>query len=123
MPARIVIVHDDAALVLPLLARFGSEAVAFQNPITALTILRNVRTIEVLICRLQFTNQQPIGVSLARMILMARPALRIVFTGRPDYRHHVQGLGEFVPEPVTSAHVAVMVEWLSRDNTPIVISN
>jgi two-component SAPR family response regulator len=123
MPARIVIVHDDAALTLPLLERFAPDAVAFQNPVTALTMLQHIRTVEVLVCRLQFTNQQPIGVSLARLIRRVRPALRVVFTGDPHYREHVQDLGEFVPEPVTSAYVAMMVEWLSQDNAPMVTSN
>jgi hypothetical protein len=49
--------------------------------------------------------------------------LRVVFTGDPHYREHVQDLGEFVPEPVTSAYVAMMVEWLSQDNAPMVTSN
>jgi hypothetical protein len=123
MPARIVIVHDDKALTLPLLGRFAPDAVAFQNPMTALTMLQHVRTIEVLICRLQFANQQPIGLSLARMVLRARPAVRVIFTGDPDYRDQVRGLGEFVPEPVTPAYVAMMVEWLSKDRAPLVTSN
>ena len=123
MPARIVMVHDDATLTIPLLERFGSDAVAYQNPITALTMLQHVRTIEVLICRLQFSNQQPIGLSLARVIRKARPALRVIFTGAPNYADHVQGLGEFIPEAVTAPYVAMLVEWLSMGNRPAVISN
>jgi hypothetical protein len=78
----------------------------------ALTILEHARTVEFLICRLQFGDRQPIGLSLARVVRKVRPDVRIIFTGDPDYRSHVRGLGEFVPEPVAPAYVAMIVEWL-----------
>jgi hypothetical protein len=55
-----------------------------------------------------------------RLIRRARPALQVVFTGDPHHSDYVQGLGEFVPEPITPAYVAMMVESLSLDNAPTV---
>jgi ActR/RegA family two-component response regulator len=113
MPARIVIVHDDAPFARQLVEKFPRDAMVFQNPVTALTMLAHVRTIEFLICRLQFADRQPVGLSLARLARQRRPEVRVVFTGDPDHRHLVHGLGEFVPEPVAPAHVAMILEWLA----------
>jgi ActR/RegA family two-component response regulator len=113
MPARIVIVHDDTAFTQGLMERFGRDAALFTDPIKALAVLEQARAIEFLICRIQFADRQPVGLSLARVVRKVRPDVRVIFTGDPDYRYHARGLGEFVPEPVAAAYVAMIVEWLT----------
>jgi hypothetical protein len=115
MPARIVIVHDDPAFTGPLLESLLPDAVLLVDPVKALAALENAETIEFLICRLQFEDLQPLGLSLARIVRDARPDVRIIFTGSPAHRHLARGLGEFVPEPVAPGYVRMMVEWMATE--------
>ena len=115
MPARIVIVHDDPAFTGPLMTSLGADTVLFIDPLKALKTLENARTVEFLICRLQFEDRQPLGLSLARVVRDVRPDVRVIFTGHPDYRHVARGLGEFAPEPIAPAYVATIVEWLEAE--------
>lgn len=117
MPARIVIVHDDPALTGPLVKSLGPDTVLFTDPMQGLAVLKGARTVEFLICRVQFEDRQPLGLSLARVVRHVRPDVRIIFTGEPDHRHLVRGLGEFVPEPVAPAYVAMIVEWLIEERS------
>jgi CheY-like chemotaxis protein len=119
MPARIVIVHDDPAFTGLLADRLGglADTAWFVDPINALVILQHARTVEFLICRLQFADRQPIGLSLARVLRKVRPDVRVIFTGEMEYRHHTRGLGEFIPEPVAPAYVAMIVEWLADERS------
>jgi hypothetical protein len=113
MPARFVVVHDDAVFTNALADYLDHTDTAwFIDPIKALVILEHARTVEFLICRLQFADRQPIGLSLARVVRKVRPEVRVIFTGDLEYRHHARGLGEFVPEPVAPAYVAMIIEWL-----------
>jgi hypothetical protein len=114
MPAPIVLVHDDTAFADALIERFKRRIRWFTDPVEALTALEIARTITFLITRLQFGDRQPIGLSLARLARAARPQVRVVFTGSSDHRQHAVGIGEFIPEPVKPAHVAMIIEWLDE---------
>jgi hypothetical protein len=113
MPARIVVMHDDLEFAAALAESFGPAVVWFGDPVRALEALEAARSIAFLITRLQFTDSQPVGLSLARLAMAARPDVRIVFTGLPEHRDYARGLGEFIPEPVNATHVGMVIEWLT----------
>jgi ActR/RegA family two-component response regulator len=112
MPARVVVVHDDTMFADALAEKLAPDVAWFADPIKALAALRAARTIMFLITRVQFKNQQPPGLSLARLTRAARPDVRVIFTGRPEHVAYARGLGEFIREPADAAHVAMIVEWL-----------
>ncbi len=112
MPARIVVVHDDPAFMTALGAKFGAEIATFTDPIRALMALEKAASVAFLVTRLQFTSSQPLGLSLARVTRAARPDVRVIFTGKPGHEDYARGLGEFIPEPVDAAHVAIIIEWM-----------
>jgi hypothetical protein len=114
MPARIVVVHDDPEFTDALVEKLGKDVAWFTDPVRALMALESVRTVEFLITRLQFTDSQPVGLSLARLAKTARPDVRVVFTGVPQHKDYAHGLGEFIAEPVNATHVGMVVEWLSQ---------
>jgi hypothetical protein len=115
MPARIVIVHDDPVFAQGLIEKLGADHVAwFTNPVQALKVLEQARTVEFLISRIQFANRQPLGLSLARVLRGVRPDVRVIFTGDESHRQYVRGWGEFVPEPVEAVFVGMIIEWLSE---------
>jgi hypothetical protein len=113
MPARIVVVHDDPVFTDSLAEKLGPDVAWFTDPIKALTALESAKSIAFLITRLQFSDRQPVGLSLARLARVTRPDVRIVFTGDPEFRHHSWGLGEFIPEPTNAGHVGMVIEWLA----------
>jgi hypothetical protein len=88
------------------------------DPVRALTALERAKTIAFLVTRLQSTDRQPVGLSLARLARTARPDVRVVFTGMRGHEEYARGLGEFIPEQVEAAHVGIVIEWLTegRDN-------
>jgi CelD/BcsL family acetyltransferase involved in cellulose biosynthesis len=112
MPARVVVVHDDTVFTDALAEKLAPDVTSFADPIKALAALRGAKTIMFLITRVQFRNQQPLGLSLARLTRAARPDVRVIFTGRPEHMAYTRGLGEFIREPADVAHVAMIVEWL-----------
>jgi hypothetical protein len=114
MPARIVVVHDDASFTAAVLEKLGPNVAWFTDPTVALTALETARKITFLITRLQFADGQPIGLSLARLARAAKPDVRVVFTGKPQHRGFARGLGEFIPEPVEATHLAMVIEWLAE---------
>src|ERR1700729_3702285 len=109
MPARFVVVHDDPEFTDALVEKLGKDVAWFTDPVKALIALESASTVEFLITRLQFTDSQPVGLSLARLARAARPDVRVVFTGLPRHRRFARGLGEFIPEPVEAAHVGMVV--------------
>ena len=113
MPARFVVVHDDPVFTDALVEKLGKDVAWFTDPVRALSALESARTVEFLITRLQFTDAQPVGLSLARLARAARPEVRVVFTGQTRHRDYARGLGEFIAEPVNATHVGMVIEWLS----------
>jgi ActR/RegA family two-component response regulator len=118
MPARFVVVHDDAEFTHTLVTRLGPETARYTDPVKALKALETAKTVAFLVTRLQFGDRQPLGLSLARLARAARPDVRVIFTGAPEHRNYARGLGEFVPEPVNATHVGMVIEWLSEVGDP-----
>ena len=114
MPARIVVVHDDSDFINALAAKLGPGVAWFNDPVRALGALETAENLAFLVTRVQFADLQPVGLSLARVARAARPGVRVIFTGEPDHEDFARGLGAFVPEPVTAANVAMIVEWLDE---------
>jgi|tagenome__1003787_1003787.scaffolds.fasta_scaffold20544131_1 DNA-binding NtrC family response regulator len=112
MPARIVVAHDELEFLEPLttaLKQTGHDVAAFTDSMDALKALETAQTIEVLITRVQFSANQPNGLSLARMALVKRPGIQVIFTARPEF---AEGLGVFMPMPVSVPDIVDCVERL-----------
>jgi ActR/RegA family two-component response regulator len=112
MPARVVVVHDDPVFTDALAQKLKPDVAWFADPMKALAALEAAKNVMFLVTRVQFANQQPLGLSLARLTRAARPDVRVIFTGLPDHVAYARGLGEFIQEPADATHVAMIVEWL-----------
>ena len=103
MPARIVLVHDDPTFtqsVVEALKTIGHDVVVFDDVLVAWEALREASTIEILVTRVQFGPGRPHGIALAQWARASRPRLRVLFTARPEYAPHAEGIGVFLPMPV-----------------------
>lgn len=121
MQTRIVLVHDDdnfrTSVTLTLEAA-GYDVMAFAGTMEAIGALEADEDIALLITRVQFPEGAPNGVSLARMARMKKPGIRILFTARGENRDHTEGVGEFLPVPVTGPEiVATVMRLLAKDTT------
>jgi|HubBroStandDraft_1064217.scaffolds.fasta_scaffold107735_2 hypothetical protein len=112
MPARFVLVHDDLPFTSAMMKKLGSDLAWFEDPMRALRALESAKSIEFLVTRLQFTNGQPLGLSLARLARTARPDVRVIFTGAIEHKDYARGLGEFITEPVEAVHIGMIIEWM-----------
>jgi DNA-binding NtrC family response regulator len=100
MPARIVIVHDDASVLHPLaqaLEAAGLGVAAFDNVFAAWHALGRAATVEVLITRTRFGPSSPQGLALTVRARKRRPGLKVLFIGPPRSRTAFSRIGEFVP--------------------------
>src|ERR1700690_3321058 len=114
MPARIVIVHDEAEYagrVADSLREAGHDVASFLDPLDALNGLETADRVEVLVTRVTFGEGKQNGISLARMARRARPGLRVLFTGPPEFERYTEGLGELLPAPL---HGSDLVEAVTR---------
>jgi ActR/RegA family two-component response regulator len=114
MPARFVLVHDDPVFTNALMKKLGSDLAWFDDPMQALKALESAKSIQFLVTRLQFTDRQPLGLSLARLARTARPDVRVILTGDSTHRDFARGLGEFIPEPVDAVHIGMIIEWMTE---------
>jgi len=115
MPARIVIVHDEPDFADPLTAALklaGHDVAMFMDPAVGWDALDAARRVELLITRINFSPGKPNGISLARMARYKRPSIRVVFTARPEFAQHADGLGEFLSMPVNVPDIVQVVERL-----------
>ena len=100
MPARVVIVHDDASVLHPLaqaLEAVGLGVAAFDNVFAAWHALGRAATVEVLITRTRFGGSSPQGLALMARTRKRRPGVRVLFIGPPRSRTAYSRIGEFVP--------------------------
>ena len=79
---------------------------------SATAALHTAERIEVLITRIVFAVGQPHGVALARMALMKRPGVKVLFVAQPEFIAHTEGVGEFLPIWAGPADVVAAVERL-----------
>jgi DNA-binding NtrC family response regulator len=115
MPARIVIVHDEPGFTERIAAALrgnGHDVASFVDPIEALDALQDAQRIEVLVTRLSFPDGRSNGVSLALMARARRSDIKVLFAGAEENRAHAEGLGEFLPLPVTAPSVVAAVKRL-----------
>lgn len=114
MPARIVVVHDAQDFVEAVvggLREAGIDAIGCNTSMTALTLLEQAQRIELLVTRVDFP-EPPHGVSLALMVQDRRPGTRVLFTAPERFRADTDGIGAFLPLPVTPEQVAAAARRL-----------
>jgi DNA-binding NtrC family response regulator len=102
VPARIVLVHEDAQFVEKIssgLTLAGYHVATFTDSMDALAALEDSKTAELLISGVRFGLGRPNGVSLARMARLKRPKIKILFTDPPEFAEHTEGVGDFMPLP------------------------
>jgi DNA-binding NtrC family response regulator len=112
MPARIVVVHDDPSFREPLLASLkadGHDVVAYEDSLAAWGALESAQRAEVLVTRVDFGQGKPHGVALALSARLKVPNLRVLFVARPRFRKDIEGIGVFLPLPVSVPEVAEAV--------------
>lgn len=83
----------------------------------ALEALEAAQRIELLITRAAFPEGTPHGVALARMARVRKPGIRVLFVARPENREHTEGVGEFLPLPMTASEIAATAKHMLADDT------
>jgi DNA-binding NtrC family response regulator len=108
MSARVVVVHADpdflSAAVAALRAA-GFHTAAFVEFTGALDTLKSAQRIQVLVTSIRLQGGTPNGVALTRMAWVRRPDIRVLFADKPDLAPLAEGMGEFLPIPVTTLEV------------------
>jgi DNA-binding NtrC family response regulator len=105
MPAQIVVVLREHALAdrtAEALTEAGYETLAIRNSLDALRVLETAHSIELLITSANFSERQPNGLAIARMVRTKRPHLKVIFANGPDTEPHVAEDGTFIPTPTTA---------------------
>jgi DNA-binding NtrC family response regulator len=104
MPASVMVVHDDLDFVERLttaLRLAGNDAISFIDSMAALDALYATIRLEVLVTGVRFVPGKINGVALARMARSKRHGVRVLFTALPEFEEYAEGLGKFMPMPVS----------------------
>jgi hypothetical protein len=104
----VVIVWDEPEFVdeaATALGEVGSDVLALTDPMVAWDALQRAKSIELLITCVNFAPGKPNGVALGRMARIKRPEARILFVGLPELEEYTDGLGVFMPSPITVPQV------------------
>jgi DNA-binding NtrC family response regulator len=115
MRGRIVVVHDEIDfLVQAVLAlrRAGCDVVHFTDPSTALLAFGGSQSVELLITPVFFRPGTLNGASLAFMVKMKQPELKVIFIAAPEYSKDYLRFGEFLPSPISIPNLMAIVERL-----------
>ena len=110
MPAAVLVVHnerDTRDLAVTALRAAFLEAVGFENRMAALDAMEANSRVRVLVTRVDFGPGKPNGIALARMVRVKRPSTKVVFVAREEYAAHAEGLGVFLPMPLTNPDILV----------------
>jgi DNA-binding NtrC family response regulator len=122
MPARVVLVHinpDFLESVTAALNTASLDVAAFSDSMRALDALDEPRLIEVLVTSVECGPGKPSGVALARMSLVKRPRIKIIFLGDAEVQAYTAGLGELLAADTLGVVVAQRVsQMLSPDAKP-----
>ena len=105
MPACIVFVHDDPGFAEPAVAALraaGYDVVAFHDLMAAIYALEHPQRVKLLITRVRFPSGMPNGVALACMARLKQPGIKVLFTSFPEVRQYTDGVGEFLPRPLST---------------------
>lgn len=121
MPARIVVVHvqtDFLGAALIALRGAGYDAIGFSSTYLALDVFDTDQDIELLVTGLSFGSGKQTGRSLALMEKTRRLHLKILFADAPEHQDQSDGIGEFLPLPITGSELVNAVQnLLSGDGT------
>ena len=90
------------SLPSPRLRAAGYDVVAFLDSMSGIDALEHPKRIELLITRVRFPAGTPNGAALARMARLKRPGIKVLFVSFPEVRQHTEGLGEFLPRPIST---------------------
>lgn len=115
MPAQVVLVHQDSAVLNALtnsLRANGYTVQPFTDPMEALTALEQAKRVQLLVTCVQFPSGTPNGQALARMARHKRPGIKCIFLTQPGESEHVADLGDSLPMPVDVPKVAGLPEQL-----------
>jgi DNA-binding NtrC family response regulator len=120
MPARVVVVHDDATFLndtVSALQGAGYDVAGFPQSMAAIEALQAAQRVEILITRVRFPEGTPRGVSLALMARRKRPGIKVLFTVQRDMVPHAQEIGEVLIAPIAADEVVAKVrEMLESDS-------
>jgi hypothetical protein len=83
----------------------GYDVISFVDPMDALNALDTSLWLEVLVTRVQFGLGRKNGVALARMARSKRPSIWVLLTALPEFKDYAEGLGKFMPMPVSVPYV------------------
>lgn len=118
MPANIVVVLDsseDGNRVAALLRKSDYDALAFSDPMDALSALEGASQIDLLITSVNFAAGKPHGLALARMTKIRRRNLHTIFIGPRGVEHYTENLGEYLHSPATVSQIVDhALQWLSE---------
>jgi DNA-binding NarL/FixJ family response regulator len=89
----------------------------FADSLVALNEIEAAHRIEVLVTRVSFRSGMPNGVSLALVLRVKYPSLKVIFTAREEREVFTKGVGEFLPHPVDFAKLVEAVERLVQSNS------
>ncbi|MFL5279980.1 MAG: hypothetical protein ACJ8AW_03040 [Rhodopila sp.] len=126
MPARVVLVHDDAAFLDAFASRLqqaGYEVAAYSNAITAYDVLKGATRIEVLVTRVVFPPNQPHGGALAVVAGLRRPSLKTIILTQPEVADRVH-IGDYrfsmpvEPDEVVQAVETLLTPVADQQTTP-----
>jgi DNA-binding NtrC family response regulator len=90
----------------------GYHAVAFEDSLLALKALEHPVHIELLTTRVRFPPGTTNGIALVRMAWVKRPGIKVLFPSFPEVRSHTDGLGEFLPRPLSTDELLLTVDRL-----------
>jgi hypothetical protein len=120
LPARIVLVHDDAEFVaqaVTALRAEGWDTKGYATSAGAILALDEALLIELLITKIEFDAGTPHGISLALMARTKRPAIRVLFTADPELKKHTEGIGELLPPSISVPELVQKVGLLFGNDT------
>lgn len=115
MPARIVVVHDDASTLADLvnaLSRAGYEVAGFSETMAALAAIEADERTAMLITRITFPEGMPHGVSLALMARVKKRGIQVLFLARPEMADQAAGVGEVLQTPVLAEDIVAKVRTM-----------
>jgi FixJ family two-component response regulator len=99
----VAIVHDEAWFrdaAAAAIRAVGCDVTTYSDSMIALNGIATHDHIDVLVTRISFSAQSPNGASLALVLRMKYPALKVVFAARAEWEIYTSDIGELVPFPV-----------------------
>ena len=80
----------------------GYNVVAFHDSMAAIYALEHPQRVKLLITRVRFPSGMPNGVALACMARLKQPGIKVLFTSFPEVGRYTDGVGEFLPRPLST---------------------